>query len=155
MNLHQDFKEFIELLNKNNVKYMVIGGYAMALHGLPRYTKDIDIWVKSEKQNAENILVVLNQFGFGSLKITIDDLTKPDTIIQLGYPPIRIDIITELKGLTFDHAYSKKEKIELDQVEINYIDLDSLIINKKSVARDQDILDAKQLEKKKLKRKKK
>ncbi len=105
MNLHQDFKEFIELLNKNNVKYMVIGGYAMALHGLPRYTKDIDIWVKSEKQNAENILVVLNQFGFGSLKITIDDLTKPDTIIQLGYPPIRIGIITELKGLTFDHAY--------------------------------------------------
>ncbi len=106
------------------------------------------------KQNAENILVVLNQFGFGSLKITIVDLTKPDTIIQLGYPPIRIDIITELKGLTFDHAYSKKEKIELDQVEINYIDLDSLIINKKSVARDQDILDAKQLEKKKLKEKK-
>lgn len=85
--LNQDFKEFIQSLNDNRVNYLVIGGYAVALHGYPRYTKDIDIWIEMTQDNAVNTIKALEQFGFGSLDIQLDDFLKPDSVIQLGYPP--------------------------------------------------------------------
>ena len=89
--LNQDFKEFIQLLNENQVKYLVIGGYAVAIHGHPRYTKDIDIWIEISKENAEKLITSLTQFVFGSLVLTPQDFQSPDQVIQLGYPPNRID----------------------------------------------------------------
>lgn len=87
MQINKDFKEFIKLLNANKVKYLIVGGYAVAFHGHPRYTKDIDIWIKLEKVNAENTLIAVEEFGFSDIGITIDDLTNKDMVIQLGHPP--------------------------------------------------------------------
>ena len=102
--LNQDFKEFIALLNQHNVQYIVIGGYALAFHGHPRYTKDIDIWIdafippwsylEAKEENAKRVLDVLRDFGFGSVNLDIQDFISEENIIQLGYPPNRIDILT-------------------------------------------------------------
>ena len=91
--LNQDFKEFIQLLNDNQVNYLVIGGYAVAIHGHPRYTKDIDIWIEISEENSQKIITALTEFGFGSLGLTAQDFQEPHQIIQLGYPPNRIDLM--------------------------------------------------------------
>lgn len=96
MVLNQDFKEFIQSFNDNGVHYLVVGGYAVALHGYPRYTKDMDVWVEMTDENASKIVNALDQFGFGALDLKASDFTVPDQIIQLGYPPRRIDILTPL-----------------------------------------------------------
>ncbi|GJQ62740.1 MAG: hypothetical protein SCALA702_17930 [Melioribacteraceae bacterium] len=93
----KDFKEFIKLLNENNAKYLVVGGYAVSIHGYPRYTGDIDIYIDMTKKNALILLDVLKQFGFNDIGITEKDLLEPDNIIQLGYPPHRIDIINSMR----------------------------------------------------------
>ncbi len=103
--MNQDFKEFIELLNTNKVQYLVIGGYAVAYHGYPRYTKVLDLWINPSISNAEKVLTALKEFGFGLLEITIDDLVTPEQTIQLGYPPIRIDLITSIDGVSFEECY--------------------------------------------------
>ena len=87
--LDQDFKEFIESLNANEVRYLVVGGYAVAFHGYPRYTKNIDIWIELEPANAKRVIAALKQFGFGMLDLTSDDFLVPNQIIQFGYPPNR------------------------------------------------------------------
>ncbi len=94
--LSKDFKEFIESLNANRVRYLVVGGYAVALHGYPRYTKDLDVWIEPTAQNAQNVLNALTEFGFGSLDINTGDFLEDNTIIQLGHPPNRIDLMTTL-----------------------------------------------------------
>lgn len=111
--LNQDFKEFIQLLNENQVKYLVIGGYAVAVHGHPRYTKDIDIWIEISEENAQKLITALTQFGFESLGLTSKDFQTPNQIIQLGYPPNRIDLITNPDGIDFQTCYdSKLEKLQ-------------------------------------------
>ena len=111
--LNNDFKEFIQLLNVQNVRYLVVGGYAVAFHGHPRYTKDIDIWILLDKTNAKKMLDVLNAFGFSSLGLTEDDFLKKDNIIQLGNPPNRINILTDLSGVIFDECYPQKKNIKI------------------------------------------
>ncbi len=144
--LNKDFKEFIELLNKNRVKYLVVGGYAVALHGYPRYTKDLDVWIELTPENASNILKALEKFGFGSLDLKQDDFLKEDQIIQLGYPPNRIDIMTSLKDLTFKDCFDTRVKVEIEGVQINFIGLDNLKKNKRAVGRLQDLADLENLE---------
>ena len=146
MIINKDFKEFLELLNKNQVRYLIVGGYAVAFHGHPRYTKDIDIWILMEKSNAENILKALVEFGFSDLGITEEDLVSPEVVIQLGYPPNRIDLITEVSGLTFKDCYEKRVIVDVEGVKINFIDLESLKKNKKSSGRHQDLADLESLE---------
>lgn len=98
--LNKDFKEFVELLNSAGVEYLIVGAYALAAHGHPRYTGDIDIWIRRSKDNVTKILKVLEEFGFGSLGLAQEDFSKPDAVIQLGYPPARIDLLTSIsKGL--------------------------------------------------------
>jgi hypothetical protein len=127
MDLSPDFKEFIQLLNAHDVQYLVVGGYAVALHGYPRNTKDIDIWLWLDATNAEKLLQALNEFGFGSLGLTTDDFLVPDQIIQLGHPPVRIDLITTLPGVDFADCYASRLDIQVDNVTVNFIDLDSSI----------------------------
>ena len=146
MVINKDFKEFIQLLNDNNVLYLVVGGYAVALHGHPRYTKDLDLWVFSDKSNAQNLLKALDDFGFGSLDINIKDFLNPEQVIQLGYPPNRIDILTELEGVNFDKCYSEKVVVEINNVKVNFIDLENLKKNKKATGRHQDLADIENLE---------
>lgn len=90
----QDFKEFIELLAKNKVEYLIVGGYAVGIHGYPRHTGDLDVWVNPTEQNSALVLNAVDEFGFSSFKLTQNDFSKPGNVIQLGYPPLRIDLIT-------------------------------------------------------------
>jgi hypothetical protein len=144
--LNQDFKEFIQSLNDNQVRYLVIGGYAVALHGYPRYTKDIDIWIEMSPVNAANMVKALEQFGFGSLGLQTSDFLEPDQIIQLGYPPNRIDLMTTPPGVEFESCYASRIAIQLDEVSVNFIDLDNLKRNKRAAGRLQDLADLENLE---------
>ncbi len=143
--LNPDFKEFIELLNVNRVRYLVVGGYAVAVHGHPRYTKDIDIWLELDAQNAGRVLQVLEQFGFASLNVTTDDLLEPDQVIQLGYPPRRIDLLTTLGELDFDVCYVARLVVEVENVKVNFIDLENLKASKRTAGRLQDLADLENL----------
>lgn len=144
--LNQDFKEFIKSLNDNHVRYLVIGGYAVAFHGHPRYTKDIDVWVEMSPENAARMVKALEQFGFGSLGLKMDDFTTPDQIIQLGYPPSRIDILTTPAGVEFASCYEARVQVVIDDVTVQFIDLDNLKKNKKATGRHQDLADLENLE---------
>jgi hypothetical protein len=104
MVLTQDFREFVALLIKNDVRFLIVGGYAVAFHGHPRYTKDLDIWVWADTRNAENVVRALTEFGLGALNVTPGDFLEEDRIIQLGYPPNRIDLLTGLSGVILKHV---------------------------------------------------
>jgi len=144
--LSRDFKEFVELLNTNDVKYLVVGGYAVALHGHPRYTKDLDVWIELSPGNADRILSALDKFGLGSLNLKQHDFLEENQIIQLGYPPNRIDLLTTLKDLKFEDCYKTKVKVAIGDVEINFIDIENLKKNKRATGRPQDLADAENLE---------
>ncbi|MEM6753021.1 MAG: nucleotidyltransferase [Cyanobacteria bacterium P01_C01_bin.38] len=143
--LNQDFKEFIQLLNDKQVKYLVIGGYAVAIHGHPRYTKDIDIWIEMSPENTQNLMAALTEFGFGSLGLSAEDFQAPDQIIQLGYPPSRIDLITTPDGIDFATCYEAKIEVSINDIKVNFIDLENLKINKQASGRLQDLADLENL----------
>ena len=145
--LNQDFKEFIALLNQHNVRYIVIGGYALAFHGHPRYTKDIDIWIDAKEDNAKRVLDVLRDFGFGSVNLDIQDFISEENIIQLGYPPNRIDILTSAKGVVFGDCISSSHQIMIGDLEVRFLDIQNLIVNKQQTGRLQDLADVEALEK--------
>jgi hypothetical protein len=143
--LNQDFKEFIQSLNDNQVRYLVVGGYAVALHGYPRYTKDMDIWVDATLANAQRMVKALEQFGFGSLGLKEADFLVEDQIIQLGYAPNRIDLISTLPGVEFGGSYEKRVEVEVEGVTVNFIDLENLRKNKRATGRLQDLADLERL----------
>jgi predicted nucleotidyltransferase len=145
MTLQPDFKEFIELLNAKGVEYMIVGGYAVGFHGRPRYTGDIDFWVAVSKKNANLLKESLDDFGFSSFGIKAEDFEKEDLVLQLGYEPVRIDILTSISGVTFDECYKRKVVAEIDQVLVNFINLEDLKINKASTGRAKDLGDIENL----------
>ncbi len=136
-----DFREFIALLNKHAVRYMIVGGYAVGIHGHPRYTGDLDIWLLPEPANAANIIKAIKDFGFGSLDIKESDLTKEDGVIQLGYPPLRIDLLSGIDGVHFNDCYPNRKIINIDGLSIDFIGYADLIKNKKASGRHQDLGD--------------
>jgi len=146
MVLNKDFREFIELLNAHNIKYLVVGGYAVTVHGYPRYTNDIDIWFWSDKSNAESLIKALKDFGFGSLDIKIEDFLSPNKVIQLGYPPNRIDLLTSISGVEFEECYPKRVSMDIAGIKIDFIDLENLKRNKKASGRHKDLNDFENLE---------
>ena len=146
MELDQDFNEFVQLLLANDVRFLIIGGYALAAHGAPRYTGDLDTWLWVNDDNADRMLVVLDSFGFGALNITREDLLNPDTVIQLGYPPHRIDLLTGIDGVDFDDAWSRHVTFDINGELVPFISREDLITNKKAVARLQDLADVAKLE---------
>lgn len=145
MELSKDILEFIQLLNQNEVEYLVVGGWAVGLHGKPRYTRDIDILINREKLNAEKMMRVIEAFGFSSLDISENDFLKSSFIIQLGVEPNRIDILTDIAAVNFDDSYKNKIVIEHKGIKISIIGIEDLIKNKEKVARGQDLVDAKYL----------
>lgn len=145
--LTKDFKEFVELLEKHKAEYLIVGGYAVGFHGYPRYTGDLDIWLNPTKSNAEKIVCAVNEFGFTSYKLTVEDFTKEENVIQLGYPPLRIDLMTTLDGVDFKTCYKHKEEITIEGVKINFISYKDLIKNKKTTGRHKDIDDIENLKK--------
>ena len=147
MELDQDFKEFIALLNEHQVEYLIVGGYAVVAYGYHRFTGDLDVWINPSLDNAKKTLDVLKAFGFGKLKLTVEDLSSKDKIIQLGYEPIRIDILTSVEGLNFVDSYKRRTSRKADGIKIHLIGLDDLRKNKKLVGRDRDLEDYKHLKK--------
>lgn len=147
METSKDFEELFELLNRNNVRYLVVGGYAYAVHAEPRYTKDLDIFFERSRKNAEKIRDTLKEFGMGSLGLTVDDFLKPGRMIQIGYEPLRIDLINEIDGVSFNEAWENKIESNYGQQSIFVIGKADLIKNKKASGREQDLLDAGNLEK--------
>ena len=144
--INKDFKEFIALLNSHKVKYLVVGGYALAFHGHPRYTKDIDIWIMIDKDNAHNLIEAIKDFGFSSLTLNENDFLTANSVIQLGQAPRRIDILTNATGLEFVDCYSRRMDVDIDGVTISFIDLENLKKNKRAVGRHQDLADLEHLE---------
>ena len=141
MEVQKDFKELLELFNAHKVQYLIVGGYALAYHGAPRYTGDIDIFIKLNTENACRILKALDEFGFGSAGLKEEDLKSPDKIVQLGYPPVRIDIITSISGISWDEAFKTREKGEYGNVPVFYIGRDQYILNKRASGRKKDLAD--------------
>ena len=137
----QDFREFIELLIKNKAEYLIVGGYAVGIHGHPRYTGDLDIWLNPTSQNAEKILKSVNEFGFSSFKLSKEDFTKPGNVIQLGYPPLRIDLLTEIDGVTFEKCFKNRKEVVIEDLKVNFIGYNDLLKNKRESGRPRDIDD--------------
>ena len=145
MILNPDFKEFFQLLNANDVHYLIVGGYAVAYHGYPRYTKDIDVWIWINLENAERVVKSLEDFGFESLGLQASDFLEAETIIQLGYAPNRIDLIMGVPGVDFEECYKKRVDEEIDGVSLSFIDLENLKRAKKASGRAQDLADIENL----------
>ena len=149
INLEKDIIEFMELCNKHEVKYLVIGGYAVSIHGHPRSTKDIDVCIEMSEMNASKMVQVINEFGFSSLKLNKEDFLKRDSITQLGYPPLRIDILNDLDRVPFEEAWQNKKIVSFENVPINFIGYNDLIMVKQQAGRPQDIADVDRLSKRK------
>ncbi|WP_293301307.1 hypothetical protein [Pedobacter sp. UBA4863] len=148
MTLAEDFEDFIKLLNLHQVEYMVVGGYALAFHGKPRHTGDLDIWINITEKNAARMLKVVNDFGLQSLGFKKKDFLTEGLISQIGYPPLRIDILNLIDGVEFNEAFLDVQKIELEKdLVINYIGLGDFIKNKQASGRIQDRTDVKTLQK--------
>jgi len=143
--LSRDFKEFVALLNAHGVEYLVVGGYAMALHGRPRHTGDLDVWLKRNPDNAKRIIGALEAFGFGGVGLSEGDFLKGDHVVQLGYPPFRIDLLTDIDGVDFDAAWPNRQTFVHDGLALHFIGLDDLKANKRASGRARDLDDLEQL----------
>lgn len=146
MKLSNDLREFIGLLNSHKVEFIIVGAHALAWHGLPRYTKDIDFFIRPESENATRLLRVLEEFGFGSLGLRGEDFVKPDQVIQLGLEPNRIDILTGISGLGWEECWESKAEGSLDGLAVCFLGRDSYLKNKRASGRPQDLADAQRLE---------
>jgi hypothetical protein len=145
MKLHQDIRAFIALCLLRKVEFLLVGGYALAFHGAPRFTEDIDLMVLVSPENADKLHAVLSDFGFGEAGITRDDFLEPGQVIQLGRAPHRIDILTGISGITWQEAWASRTRVNLDGLEIQVIGKTELIRNKQATGRPQDIADVARL----------
>lgn len=148
MTLAKDFEDFLRLLNNHKVEYMVVGGYALAFHGNPRYTGDLDIWINVTSKNALSMLQVVKEFGMQSLGLEEADFLRPGYITQIGYPPLRIDILNHIDGLEFKDAKKGMQSIDTDGLLVRFIGLNDFVKNKLASGRPQDLLDIKEIQKK-------
>jgi hypothetical protein len=143
--LQTDLKEFIALLNSHEVEYVVVGGHAVAYHGHPRFTGDIDFLIHATRENARRLLTVLADFGFGALRITEDDLVRSGQVVQLGQPPNRIDLLTSISGVSFDTAWASRVPAVLDDQRVNMLGWEELLQNKRTSGRLKDLADLEKL----------
>ena len=143
--LEKNFREFITLLEKEHVKYLVIGGHAVAVHGFPRYTVDLDIFIAINQKNAVKMLTVFKDFGFGSLALTEDDFLKEDYVVEVGREPLKIQVLTGIDGVAFDECYKERITINDRGLEVPFIGLGQLLKNKAASARPKDRIDLEEL----------
>lgn len=141
MEIYPDFRDLLKLFNDHGVEYVVVGGYAVAHYGAPRYTGDIDLFVAPTKENAAKILAALGDFGFGSLALEAKDFSQPGRVVQLGYPPCRIDLLTSIEGVSFDEASANPTPGDYGGIPIRFIGREMLLRNKRSTGRAKDLAD--------------
>lgn len=147
LNLPQDFKDLLQILSNNHVQYMIVGGYALSLYAAPRTTGDIDLFIKIDPDNAARILQSLKEFGFGGLNICENDFLTLDQVLQLGYPPNRVDIMTSIEGVSWEEAFANCNYTIHEGLILPVIGRNELIKNKQSTGRLKDIADVKSLQK--------
>lgn len=146
MELSPDFRELLECFDRHDVRYLVVGGWALAAHGVPRLTKDLDLWLWPDSGNADAVLRALNDFGFADLGLVPDDFVEPDVVVQLGRPPNRVDLLTSPSGVEFDACWDDRLTISLDGLVVPFIGLEGLKANKQASGRPQDLVDVATLE---------
>lgn len=140
--LPPDFREFFQLLNANQVEYLLVGGYAVGLYGYPRPTADVDVWIATSPDNANRVLAALKAFGFGAgTGASLDLLTCPGKVIRMGIPPLRIEIQTEISGVQFEECYARRLIKELDGIPVPIISIEDLKRNKRAAGRHKDLAD--------------
>lgn len=144
--LDADLRELLALLIDHRVEFLLVDGHAVAFHGYPRFTEDVDLYVRPTPENAQRIVAALDAFGFGSVGLTVDDFTADDRVIQLGRAPNRIDLLTRLWGVEFEAAWARRSEGLLDNVPVSILSRADLICNKRATARPQDLADAAALE---------
>jgi hypothetical protein len=141
MEVQSDFRDLLVLLNEHGVEYMIVGGHALAFHGAPRYTGDIDIYVHPDPANARRIIAALDSFGFGSVGLTAEDFEEIDQVVQLGVPPVRVDLITSLTGVRWEEAFAGRAEGKYGEVPVYYLGRDELVCNKRALGRRKDMAD--------------
>ena len=146
MSLHRDFEEFLRALHSHEVRYLVVGAHALAVHGAPRYTHDLDVFVQPTKANARRLVAALGDFGFGAAGVTVDDFTTSDRVVQLGVAPVRIDILTGIAGVSFAEAWRGRLTTRLNDLELPVLGLAEYVKNKKAAGRPKDTADLALLE---------
>jgi hypothetical protein len=147
MNLNENFIDFISLLNKHDVKYVLVGGWAVIFEGYARTTGDMDFFIERSETNAEKLIVVLKKFCGSALGFNVSDFLKEDNILMIGRPPFRIDLLTSISGVDFDEAFNTSHLYKEDNFEVRCIHINELINNKKASGRLKDLADAEMLEK--------
>ena len=145
METQPDFRELLALFNACHVEYLLVGGYALAFHGAPRFTGDLDIFVHPDATNAQRILTALEAFGFASVGLTLSDFARPDQVVQLGVPPVRIDLITSITGVSWDEAWAGRVAGRYGDIPVSYIDREHFIANKRATGRAKDVADLEML----------
>jgi hypothetical protein len=141
MDIHKDFSELLVLFNAHGVEYVVVGGYALAFHGSPRFTGDLDLLVRNHPENARHIIGALEEFGFGSLGLTEADFLNPNRVIQLGVPPVRVDLVTSIDGVSWEQVWAGKEAGQYGATPVAFIGRAEFIINKRASGRRKDVAD--------------
>ena len=136
-----DFEELFVSLNAKNVRAVIVGGHALAFHGRPRYTKDLDVFVEPSAENAARLIAALDDFGFGGLGLTASDFSAPDKIVQLGVAPNRIDLMTSIDGITFADAWAGRVIGRYGGQPVSYLGRAEFIRNKQAAGRPQDLAD--------------
>jgi predicted nucleotidyltransferase len=143
--LPPDFKEFLRLLNTHNVEYLLIGGYAVGYHGYPRATNDMDIWIAIHPDNAERMVTVLRVFGFETPDLSPELFLQDHSIVRMGLPPMRIEVLTTISGVEFAACYAARVTTMIDGVKVNLISLPDLKVNKQASGRYKDLDDLEHL----------
>ena len=141
MEIQADFRDLLASFNAHKVDYIIVGAYALAFYGAPRYTGDIDIYVKPDPENAQRIMAALDEFGFGSVELSAADFEVPDKVIQLGVPPIRVDMVTSITEVSWDDAFSGRVEGKYGDVPVHYIGREHFILNKRALGRKKDLAD--------------
>ena len=141
--MKEDFKDFLDCLLRSNARFLVVGAHALAVQGVPRATGYLDIWIDASPQNAEKVWLALTHFGSPTeaLGISQRDLTVPGTVVQIGLPPRRIDVLTAITGVEFEDAWRRKETHRIDEADIPFIGRDDFITNKRATGRLRDLAD--------------
>jgi len=145
MLLPPDFKEFLKLLKDKNIRYLLIGGYAVGYHGYPRATNDMDIWIAIDPKTAKQMVLALKEFGFDTPQLSKELFLKENSIVRMGIAPIRIEILTTLSGVSFEECFQQRVVDKIDGIEVNIINLEKLKINKKASGRHKDLDDIENL----------
>ncbi len=141
MEVQPDFRELLALFNAHKVEYIIVGAYALAFHGAPRFTADLDLFINPSPENSHRILTALGEFGFKSVDLTTADFLHPEKVVQLGVPPVRVDILTSLTGVSWEEAFSGRSKGKYGDIPVYFIGREQFIANKRALGRKRDLAD--------------